>query len=137
MRAPTGDTVAPTTGRSGRRACLLRPHSHYLAKTPRPCSSTVNWTRSLILASLLSAALVATAVQSATGVRELRLAQQHLSAVLIVQRWAEIAYRVGPPPTETCEPTPPETVVEPDGDIRLTFRTADCSEITQVFRPDS
>jgi hypothetical protein len=95
-----------------------------------------------VLAALLISGLGATRVQGASGVRELRLAQQHLSAVLLVQRWAEIGYRIGPAPEETCEPIPPDgvpavPVEQPDGSFRIFRRSLDCSEGFTEFREGS
>src|SRR5207247_533917 len=63
-------------------------------------------------------------------------AQQHLSAVIVVQRLAEFAYDLRPAPAHPCTPSQTDPVLNPDGSTTQMFVNEDCSRATVIAYPN-
>lgn len=93
-------------------------------------------TGAILAASLVGASLVPGQGWGATGLAGLRLAQEHLSAIIVVQRWAEFAYDLRPRIMGGCTPTFSDPVEHPDGSFTQSFVNEDCSRGTITSKPD-
>lgn len=87
----------------------------------------MNWHRPAALAVILGAALGATRASARSGIAELRLAQEHLSAVRVVQRWVAIAYNVHPDAANGCTPSFGDFTFNDDGSFSQQSVGQDCS----------
>src|SRR5688572_3496850 len=92
----------------------------------------------LLLILLATAGVGVARAQVSRDLAALRLAQLNLSAIITVQRWAEVAYDLVPPPGRGCPPSVSEPVFHPDGSTSQAFVNEDCSRGTvTTFRDGS
>ena len=97
----------------------------------------MNWHRPALLAVIVGAALCATRASARSGVAEIKLAEQHLSAVRTVQRWAAFAYGLRAPVANPCQPMIGDVVFNPDGSTSQHFVNEDCSQADVTVQPDT
>ena len=92
--------------------------------------------RGWVALGLAAGAVFAARANGDSGIAAVRLAQKHFSSVLIVQRWAALAYDLHPPREKSCKPSFTDPVTNPDGSTTFGFVNADCSAGTETNSPD-
>ncbi|MBI3911917.1 MAG: hypothetical protein HY320_13425 [Armatimonadetes bacterium] len=88
-------------------------------------------TRFLIPAAGLALAIAAPGL-ARRGQAQAEMANQHLSAIVLLQRWAQAIYHFLPAQDGGCEPTFGEWVDNGDGTFTQVNQTADCTRIVNT-----